>query len=157
MKIELTEQQRQLVREGKPIDVVDPQTNEAFVLIPRQQFEELRPPPAPPTNSSIIPEGIRLSQQAFRRALPQLLQQKRLVGQWVAFNRQEQIGLALDANTLLRACLNRGLGEDEFYIGWIDPCELIEEEEVEPRPQHHAERADNDSQPFTKPGGRAVL
>ncbi len=133
MHIELTEQQRQLAREGQPIDVVDPQTNEAYVLIARQRFEQLRPSPPPEEPAQGIPEGIRLSQEALRRDLPQLLAQKRLRGQWVAYHRNERIGIARDEISLVRKCHERGLAADEYYVGWIDPCELIEEEEIEPR------------------------
>jgi hypothetical protein len=138
MHIELTEQQRRLAQEGQPIDLVDPQTNEAYVLLPRHQFERLRPLLTPQAPLPVVPEGIRLSQEAFRRDLPQLLEQKRLVGQWVAYHRHERIGIARDAAALLRECCKRGL-EDDCYVGWIYPCELIEEEEVEPRPQHYAD------------------
>ena len=34
---------------------------------------------------------------------------------------------------LLRACLDRGLDDDQFYVGIIQPYELIEEEEIDPR------------------------
>jgi hypothetical protein len=139
MTIELTDQQRGLAREGQPIDVVDPQTSEAYVLIARQRFEQIRPLLASQPLAAVVPEGIRLSQEAMRRDLPELLQQKRLVGQWVAYHRSEQIGIARDKATLIRACLKRGLDDDEFYVGWIDPCELLEEEEVEPRPHHYEE------------------
>ena len=118
---------------------VDAQTNEAYVLIRKQQFEQLRPLPAPQNPLPVIPEGIRLSQEALRRDLPQLLAQKRLVGQWVAYHRHERIGIGRDAAALIRECFKRGLDDDEFYVGWINPCELIEEEEVEPRPQHYGD------------------
>src|SRR5882762_3376720 len=118
MNIELTEQQRRLAQEGQPIDLIDPQTNEAYVLIARQRFEKFRPLLTPQAPLPAIPEGIRLSQEALRRDLPQLLQQKRLVGQWVAYHRHERIGIARDQVTLIRECLKRGLDDDEFYIGW---------------------------------------
>jgi hypothetical protein len=139
MNIELTEQQRQLAREGQPIDVVDPQTNEAYVLIARQRFDQIRPLLEPQAPRAIVPEGIRVSQEALQRDLPQLLAQKHLRGQWVAYHRNERIGVARDQASLIRKCFERGLEDDEFYVGWIDPCELIEEEEVEPRPQHYGD------------------
>ncbi len=145
MHIELTEQQRQLAREGQPIDVVDTQTNEAYVLIARQRFEQLQASPPPEEPAQGIPEGIRLSQEAFRRDLPQLLAQKRLRGQWVAYHRNERIGIARRQISLDRKCYERGLKDDEFYVGWIDPCELIEEEEIEPRLHHYGDFYDEDS------------
>jgi hypothetical protein len=140
MNIELTEQQRRLAQEGQPIDLVDPQTNEAYVLIAKARFDRVRRHlPSEEVPLPEIPEGIRLSQEAFRRDLPELLKQKRLVGQWTAYHRNERIGIARNGETLLRECLKRGLDDDEFYLGWIYPCELIEEEEVEPRPQHYGD------------------
>jgi hypothetical protein len=133
MKIELTEQQRRLAQEGQPIDVIDPQTNEAYVLLARQRFEQIRPLLIPQPPQQEVPEGIRLSQEAFRRDLPQLLQQKRLKGQWAAYHRNERIALGSHAALLIQQCFERGLDDDELYVGWIDPCELIEEEEIEPR------------------------
>jgi hypothetical protein len=137
MNIELTDQQRRLAREGQPIDVVDTETNEAYILIAKQKYENTVPPSLP--SASSVPEGIRLSQDALRRDLPQLLHDKRLVGQWVAYHRSERIGFGRDQASLICECLKRGLSDDDFYVGWVNPCELIEEEEIEPRPQHYAE------------------
>lgn len=139
MHIHLTDEQRRLAEEGQPINLVDPQTHESYVLLTKQRFEQVRPLLTPPPAPGVVSEGIRLSQEALRRDLPQLLQQPRLVGQWVAYHRSERIGIAADPQALLRECRRRGLAETEFYVGWINPCELIEEEEVEPRPQHYAE------------------
>jgi hypothetical protein len=139
MNFELTEQQRRLAQEGQPIDVVDAQTNKAYVLIAKQRFEQVRSLLTLQAPLGIVPEGIRLSQEALRHDLPELLKQKSLVGQWVAYHRNERIGIARSAATLIRKCLERGLDDAEFYVGWINPCELIEEEEVEQRRQHSAE------------------
>ena len=92
-----------------------------------------------------IAEGIRLSQEAFRRDLPELLKQKKLYHQWIANHRHQRIGIADSGHKLLDECFKRGLADDEFYIGWIDTCELEVEEEVVPRPQHFAERDHEDS------------
>ena len=89
-----------------------------------------------------IPEGIRRSKEAFRRALPELLAKPKYYHQWVAYRGEERIGIAYKKSTLIRECLRRGLRDDEYYIGWIDPSGLIEEEEIELRPQHVAEPED---------------
>jgi hypothetical protein len=83
--------------------------------------------------SSEIAPGIRRSQEALRRDRPELLQDRRLVHQWTAYHGDERVGIAPDAATLLRECLRRGFADDEYYIGWIDPSELIEEEDIGPR------------------------
>ncbi len=149
MRIELTDQERRLAQQGQPIDAIDAATNEAYVLIAREKFEPVRPlltPPAPAeTPEEVIPEGIRISQEAYRRDLPELLKQKKIFRYWVAYHRNERIGIAYDGETLLKKCLTRGLADDEFFLGWIDACGLIEEEEVEPRPQHFVEPNNEDS------------
>lgn len=143
MQFELTEQQQRLVheRDGQPIEVIDPQTTQAYVLIAREQFEKVRSLVVPPGNepTSSIPMGIRLSQEALRRALPELLSKPRLVGQWAGYHGEECIGIAPKEAILIRECIQRGLRHDEYYIGWIDHCELIEEEEVQFRPQHRGD------------------
>ncbi len=52
--------------------------------------------------------------------------------QWVAYHAEERIGIARDKVALVRECIRRGLNDDEYYIGWIDHTELIDEEEIEP-------------------------
>src|SRR5438105_1653739 len=90
--LELTEQQRQLIQQsgGKPIEFVDPQTRAIYLLIAREQYEQVRTvlgdQPQPMLAASReIPDGIRRSQQALRRDLPHLLEQKKLRGQWSAY------------------------------------------------------------------------
>lgn len=148
MHIELTEQERRLAQQGQPVDVIDPATNEAYVLLARQCFEQVRaqvsPAPADLPEQE-VPEGIRLSKEAYRRDLPELLKQKKLYHQWVAYHRSERIGIARDGETLLKKCLKRGLADDEFYLGWIDSCGLIEEEELAPRLHHYGGYDDEDS------------
>jgi hypothetical protein len=86
----------------------------------------------PPDRSFAIPAGIRCSQEALRRDLPRLLASRQLRGQWIAYHGDERIGIAPDARALLGECVRRGFRDDEYYLGWIDPTELIEEEELEP-------------------------
>jgi hypothetical protein len=144
MHFELSEQERTLAQQGHPIDIIDPQTAEAYVLITRDRFEPMRALLAQHAERAAvadvqIPEGIRCSQEAFRRALPRLLQQTPFLRHWVAYHRDEQIGIARMGQTLYDECSRRGLKDDEFYVGWIDACELIEEEEIEPRLHHYVE------------------
>jgi hypothetical protein len=104
------------------------------------------PPAAAPVDAAgpTIPEGIRLSQDAFRRDLPELLKQKKLVGQWVAYHRNERISIAYTGQALRAECLKRGLTEDVFFLGWIDPSGFAEEEEIEPRLHHYEGYDDED-------------
>jgi hypothetical protein len=150
MHIELTDQERLQVQQGQPVDVTDPRTNEAYILIARQHFDQLRslltkPPATPEPHEPGIPEGIKISQEAYRRDLPQLLKQKKLYRQWVAYHRNERIGIAPSKRTLLVECFERRkLADDEFFVGWVHEYGFLEDEEVEPRPQHY-EGADEDS------------
>jgi hypothetical protein len=158
MHIELTDEERRRAQQGLPLDAVDPQTNEAYVLIAKPRFEEVRSHLGPvsvlPAKNGKaqadapeleIPEGVRLSREAYRRDLPELLEQKNLYHQWVAYHRHQRLGIAKSQRTLIVECYRRGLASGEFYVGWIDSCGLIEEEEVEPRPQHFVENEDEDS------------
>ena len=147
MQVELTEQQQKVLyeHEGAPVEMIDPQTHRSYVLIAREQYEKVQgllEHPAAATAERTIPEGIQRSQQALRRALPELLAKPKYYHQWVAYHGEERIGMAREKTALIRECLRRGLPDDEYYVGWIDPCELIEEEEIELRPQHIAEPED---------------
>lgn len=133
--IELSPEQRQILAGPGPARVVDPESNQMYVLIRADQYERLPPfledQPAAPAPE--IPPGIRRSQETLRRDLPGLLQNRRLCGRWIAYHGDERIGIARDKFTLLRECIRRGFADDEYYIGMIIPCELIEEEEVTER------------------------
>src|SRR5262249_17934234 len=98
--IELTPEQRQAVRQqhGEPLRLVDPDTHEAYVLIPALAFEQITEgvsgqPGQPPAD---IPPGLMRSQQAFWRDLPELLKDRRTRGKWVAYHGDEQVGVAAD-------------------------------------------------------------
>jgi hypothetical protein len=157
MVVELTEQQRNLVHEraGQPVELVDPETHQIYLLIAREQYELERTGADDRSQLSSmswlergVAEGIRRSQETLRRDLPKLLEERELRGQWVAYRGEERIGIASSEAILIRECLKRGYTDDEYYIGWIDPCELVEEDELEPRPwrggrEEPAETADN--------------
>ena len=128
MHLELTDEQRQLAKQGKPIDIVDATTNETYVLVAKQRIEQ-----TPPSLMPDIPESIRISQITFRRDLPGLLAQKRLAGRWVAYHLEKQIGINRDPERLIQQCVKLGLTEFDFYLGWISPLALIEEPEIDSR------------------------
>lgn len=139
MKIELTEEQEQAVKQGRPVEVVDPASDRAFVVVARELFERVRsalggePPAPPPAVAPALSPGMRRSQEALRRDLPQLLADEQLRGQWIAYHGDERIGIARDETTLIRACQQRGLPRDAYYIGVISPLECEDEEEIAPR------------------------
>jgi hypothetical protein len=118
--------------------VVNPRTNEPYVLIRADEYERMRSAlpagPAPGSAKFEIPAGIRRSREEQRRDLPKLLENQKLFHPWAAYHGDERIDIARNKVALLRECLRRGLRADECYIGWIDYTELIEEEVLDPAP-----------------------
>ncbi len=136
MTLELTEQQSQLVEShgSDPIEVIDPDTKRAYVMIAREQFDKIRPilyqsnrakTVTEVDANEISPQMLR-SQQAFWRELPELLLRRKWQGQWVCYYGDERIGIARDTPELVQRCLQRGLQRGDFYI------DLIEEKAVAP-------------------------
>src|SRR5262249_4188455 len=133
--IELSPEQRQVLAGPGPAHILDPETNQTYVLIRAELYERLRPllEDRPASNLPEIPPGIRRAQEALPRDLPQLLENRRLRGRWIAYHADERIGIARDKFTLIEECIRRGFADDEYYIGMIIPCELLEEEEITER------------------------
>jgi hypothetical protein len=140
VKIELTEEQAHAARQGQPVEVVDPQTQRAYLVILREAYERDRHgvgPPLPPDareEATGVPPGIRRSQEAFWRDLPELLKSKKNRGKWVCYHGDERIGIARTQAELIRECLRRGLHDDEYDLDVIEPHALApwEVEEIEP-------------------------
>ncbi len=130
MILELTEQQRAMVKGqgGRPVEIVDPDTQRTYMLVALEEFERVRPllsEPAPGVASGSqlsfeIPPGIRRSQEAFWRELPGLLKERKLRGQLACYHGDERIGIARDDVELYGRCRDRGLKQNEFYIGYIE-------------------------------------
>jgi hypothetical protein len=129
MDIELTEQQRQALRErvNGPVNVVDPASQRTYVLLPREEYERLEAllpcetsPPAP----NGVPAGIRASQEAYWRDLPELLKMKSSKRQWVAYHRDRRVGFAADCGALYRRCKREGIPPGEFYVDRLEPRPL---------------------------------
>jgi hypothetical protein len=133
--IELSPEQRHILAGPGPARILDPETNQTYVLIRANLYERLRPvleeQPAAPLAE--VPAGIRRSQEALRRDLPRLLEDRRLRGRWIAYHGDEPIGIARDKVILVRECIRRGFADDKYYIGMITPSELLEEEEITER------------------------
>src|SRR5262249_37760758 len=85
MKIELTNQQKQAIKQGRPVEVVDPATQLGYVILGREAYERSRTRRDPP-----IPPGIRRSQEAYWRDLPQLVKLKSRKRLWVAYHGDER-------------------------------------------------------------------
>lgn len=143
-EIELTDAQRQALQAepGKPVEVVDPATRRRYVLLEREQYDRVRPwldqagEPEADDPTAVIPPGILRSQQAFWRALPELLRNRRNRGRWAAFHGDEQIGVARTDMELVREIRRRGISSDDYYIGRIEPHDQAPWEPVEVEPIH---------------------
>jgi len=129
----LTPEQRQLVQEAgnRPVRIEDPELRETYVLLRADVYERVRDA-IEPTSADLVevPEGIRRSQEAFFRDLPELLKDPRLKGSYVAYHSSERIGIAADDAPLIRECLRRGLKRDEYDIIIIEP-QSPEPEEID--------------------------
>ena len=68
-----------------------------------------------------IPPGIRCSQEAFWRDLPELLKNKKNRGKWVCYHGEERLGIAAREEPLLRECLRRGIPDDAYHLDVIEP------------------------------------
>ena len=80
--------------------------------------------PSPPVVSAAehvcgIPPMVAKSQEAFRRDLPQLLNER--YRWWVAYHGDERIGFGKTETELYKECFRRGLTEDEFVVRSIQP------------------------------------
>ena len=129
----LTPEQRQLIDQAgdEPVPIEDPETREDFVLMRRRVYDQLRQPmESHPGEAIIIPEGIRKSQEAFFRDLPELLKDRKLRGRCVAYHGDERIGIAWDDKVLIRECIRRGLKREEYDILIIEP-QSAEPEEID--------------------------
>lgn len=73
-----------------------------------------------------VPEIISQSQEAFRRELPRLLQER--PGQWVAYSGDRQLGFGRTKTELYQECLRRAYDPEQFVVDLIEPepvCDYI--------------------------------
>jgi hypothetical protein len=134
--------------------VIDPETQRAYVLLARDQYEricsllesEWQSAHRSTEVATAIPPGILRSQEAFWRDLRQLLSQGKLRGRWVCYHSGERIGIGTHEE-LIRECRRRGIADDTYYLGCIRPRELPpwEPEEIEPLGHHHLENDPTES------------
>ncbi len=82
------------------------------------------PQPAPeslPDGLPEIPPGIRRSQEAYWRDLPQLLPLRSRKRAWVAYHLDERVGFGPHKAELCQECHRRGFADDEVYVGRVEP------------------------------------
>jgi len=72
---------------------------------------------------------IQESINAFRRDLPGLLKAHR--GKWVAYHGDERLGFGSTQTELCRQGFRRGLSQNDFIVGFIEPGAFDPDEEFE--------------------------
>jgi hypothetical protein len=130
--IELTAEQRQTLGEpnGRPVNLVDPQTQRSYVLVEHEEYERLEalrakePERSSVLDTSDVPPGIRASQEAYWKDLPELLQRKSKKRQWLAYHREQRVGFAATVAELYQKCAQLGIPNCEFYVDRAESREL---------------------------------
>jgi hypothetical protein len=115
----ITPEQRHEIEQAGAIRIEDPETRAAYVVLKAEVYERLKSLLA--EGQDEIPEGIRRSQDAFFRDLPELLEDESLLGQCVAYSRDERIGIAPADVPLIEEINRRGMKDDEFDLFVIRP------------------------------------
>jgi hypothetical protein len=156
--IELTPPLQKALEETgeQTLRLIDPRTRNTYILLPESVYHKMT---AEKSHGELteadgttmehvdrsahgfeIPPGIRCSQEAFWRDLPGLLKGARPSAGWALYHGEQRLGTG-DYTALIRECKRRGLSENEFYLGRIEPRDSPpwEPEEVEPIGPHHLE------------------
>ena len=121
--IELNPEQRRAMAEGEALRIIDPVTQDAYVLLRADDFERMAGPPglsASEPNPKISPMMFR-SMQAFWRDLPKLLMQRRNQKKWAAYHGNERVIIARSEVDAYQECFRRGLKRGRFYVGKLEP------------------------------------
>ena len=119
----------------------DPQTRQTYVLLKSEVFEKIQKivgdewrqaaiPRDTGQQEVNIPEGIRRSQEAFFRELPELLKSRRLRGKWVAYHGNERVKIGRTQTDVIKECNRRGLDVEQYDVFVIEP-QSQEPEEVD--------------------------
>jgi hypothetical protein len=127
----LTPEQRQLVEQAgqRPVRIEDAESCQTYILIRADVYEKFRGVIEPKLAEEIqVPDGIRRSQEAFFRDLPELLKQRRLRGRYVAYHGNERVGISRSEIDVIRECVRRGLQSDQYDVFMIRPQSPLPEE-----------------------------
>jgi hypothetical protein len=119
---ELNTEQRQAMAQGQPVRIIDPETHDAYVVVPAAEYERLAGAPqhaAEAAHPEIAPLMLR-SQQAFWRDLPGLLMDRRNHRKWAAYHGEDRVAIARSEVDAYQECLRRGLNRGEFYVGKLE-------------------------------------
>jgi hypothetical protein len=104
------------------VRIEDPELHHAYVLIRADVSERVRDVIEAKSVLDVqVPEGIRKSQEAFFRDLPDLLKEPRLRGKYVAYHGDERVKIGRSETEVIRECLQRGISDDEYDVFVIRP------------------------------------
>ena len=115
----ITPEQRLEIDQAGAVRIEDPETHAAYVILKAEVYERIQS--LLENGLEEIADGIRRSQDAFFRDLPELLKDKGLLGQCVAYRGDERIGIAPSDEPLIREINRRGIKDDEFDLFVIRP------------------------------------
>jgi hypothetical protein len=115
----ITPEQRNEIDRAGTVRIEDPETHAAYVIVKAEDYERIKS--LLENGQEEIADGIRRSQDAFFRDLPELLEDKSLLGQSVAYHGDERIGIAPSDEPLIREINRRGIQDDEFDLFVIRP------------------------------------
>jgi hypothetical protein len=121
--IELNPEQRQAMAQGEPVHIIDPESDDAFVIVPADVYARLAGEPRRPEGEprpEISPMVLR-SMQAFWRDLPTLLMKRRNHKKWAAYHGDERVAITRSDVDAYQECFRRGLKHEEIYVGWLRP------------------------------------
>jgi hypothetical protein len=119
--IELDPEQRQAIAQGQPVRIVDPLTQDAYVLVRADEYARLAESSQQPDRQPhpAIPPMMLRSQQAFWRDLPGLLMHRRNGWKWAAYHGDDRVTIARSKVDAYQECLRRGFPRGEFYVGKV--------------------------------------
>jgi hypothetical protein len=119
---------------GTLIRLEDREMHAAYLVLKAEVYERIRPlledGPQQSSRTDEISEGIRRSQEAFFRDLPEILEDESLRGQWVVYHGDQRLEIGPTQTDVIRECNRRGLKDDEYDVFVIRP-QLPEPEEVD--------------------------
>ena len=115
----ITPEQRCEIDQVGALRIEDAETHAAYVILKAEVYERIKS--LLEKGREEIADGIRRSQDAFFRDLPELLRDEGLLGQCVAYCGDERIGIAPSDEPLIGEINRRGIKDDEFDLFVIRP------------------------------------
>lgn len=132
--IELTPEQQQALDASPAIPpvLVDPRTEEKYILVKASDFAQTHPRAEyEPPLESLMSEGIRLARAAIRRDLPAMLAERRTRGKWAGYGRDTRVIVDKNYEKVLNECFRRGYRDDEIMVIKVEPDAINDDFEVD--------------------------